>query len=499
MLLCLIHSAIYRKCSVWLDVTHYSHFSNRCIKHVYVRHHRRILRTLLYAKQRTPQLHHKRNKLLMGNYIDIFHKKLLETKAIVTIAILVLINIVVYHHTLGNQFIDKWDDQWQIINAYTISDWNWQYISHLFRYSFHGQYSPLNQLLYCTIYQICGLNPSAFHCVSLAIHILNTILIYKIISHILFKKSKYDNQKCNNIAFITSLLFAVHPLQVESVAWMSASKILLSSFFYILACYFFVFYIEARKTLHYIGSIICFLLAYLSKEQAVTLPLMLTVLTLIYKGWKIDRTFFLQITPFFILALLMGCFFVFETKNNSINTLTSSATYTWWQRIIFASYALTEYICKAIIPYNLRFKYYYPLSPTELTPLWLFFYPLLITTIIYSFRNIFKKPIIVIGTAIFLIHLILVLHIIPIDRQHIIADRYMYLSIIGIALPFAYYGITFYHQLKSKKFKYALISLFLLAITSFSIESFERTQKWNNSNTIYNDIFIPNESLKPKL
>lgn len=87
----------------------------------------------------------------MGNYIDIFHKKLLETKAIVTIAILVLINIVVYHPTLGNQFIDKWDDQWQIINAYTISDWNWQYISHLFRYSFHGQYSPLNQLLYCTI------------------------------------------------------------------------------------------------------------------------------------------------------------------------------------------------------------------------------------------------------------------------------------------------------------------------------------------------------------
>ena len=435
----------------------------------------------------------------MGNYIDIFHKKLLETKAIVTIAILVLINIVVYHPTLGNQFIDKWDDQWQIINAYTISDWNWQYISHLFRYSFHGQYSPLNQLLYCTIYQICGLNPSAFHCVSLAIHILNTILIYKIISHILFKKSKYDNQKCNNIAFITSLLFAVHPLQVESVAWMSASKILLSSFFYILACYFFVFYIEARKTLHYIGSIICFLLAYLSKEQAVTLPLMLTVLTLIYKGWKVDRTFFLQITPFFILALLMGCFFVFETKNNSINTLTSSATYTWWQRIIFASYALTEYICKTIIPYNLRFKYYYPLSPTELTPLWLFFYPLLITTIIYSFRNIFKKPIIVIGTAIFLIHLILVLHIIPIDRQHIIADRYMYLSIIGIALPFAYYGITFYHQLNSKKFKYALISLFLLAITSLSIESFERTQKWNNSNTIYNDIFIPNESLKPKL
>ena len=73
----------------------------------------------------------------MGNYIDIFHKKLLETKAIVTIAILVLINIVVYHPTLGNQFIDKWDDQWQIINAYTISDWNWQYISHLFRYTFH--------------------------------------------------------------------------------------------------------------------------------------------------------------------------------------------------------------------------------------------------------------------------------------------------------------------------------------------------------------------------
>lgn len=104
-----------------------------------------------------------------------------------------------------------------------------------------------------------------------------------------------------------------------------------------------------------------------------------------------------------------------------------------------------------------------------------------------------------IGTAIFLIHLILVLHIVPIDRQHIIADRYMYLSIIGIALPFAYYGITFYHQLNSKKFKYALILLFLLAITSFSIESFERTQKWNNSNTIYNDIFIPNESLKPKL
>lgn len=436
----------------------------------------------------------------MQRYIDILHNKQSKTiNSFVFVVFLVLINILVYYHTLDNLFIDKWDDQWQVINAYTVSDWNWQYISHLFCYSFHGQYSPLNQLLYCVIYHLFGLNPMAFHGTSLAIHILNSILIYKFIQHILLKKRGNSASTCNSIAFITSLIFAIHPLQVESVAWMSASKILLSSFFYILACYLFVFYIETRKTLLYIGSIIYFLLAYLSKEQAVTLPLMLTVLAFIYKERNLDKTFFLQITPFFILALLMGCFFVFETKNNSINTLTTSATYTWWQRIIFAGYALTEYICKAIVPYNLRFKYYYPSSPTELTPLWLFFYPLLITTIIYSFRDLFKKPIILIGAAIFLIHIILVLHIIPIDRQHIIADRYMYLSIIGITLPFAYYGITFYHQLKSKKFKYVLTSLFLLAITSFSIESFERTRKWNNSDTIYNDIFIPNESLKPKL
>lgn len=153
---------------------------------------------------------------------------------------LVMMCVICFAPSLFNGFMDKWDDQWQVVNPYTVSDWNWKYVRHLFAYSFHGQYSPLNQLLYWAIFRIDELNPFCFHLTSLLLHIVNTLLLFTLLQKVFADKVSLHANRRLCVAFIAATLFAIHPLQVETIAWVSASKILLSTCFYLGACLCYV-------------------------------------------------------------------------------------------------------------------------------------------------------------------------------------------------------------------------------------------------------------------
>lgn len=378
-----------------------------------------------------------------------------------------------------------WDDQWQVVNSYTSGGWSWENIRDIFLYSYEGQYSPINQILYVFIYELAGYNPIFFHGASLLFHLLNVVLVFIITRHLLEKKSY---KIASLLSFFVSLIFCIHPLQTESVAWMSASKILLFSFFYLLATFFWILYIERQSRICYFLTFLLFFFSYGCKEQAVILPIWLWMVSYIYCGKIPDKKLLVKLSPFLLVAVVMGLFFLLETKTISILDYDERKGYTFLQRVIFSFYSVTEYICKFLIPYKLQYKYFYPMSIGESLPIWLIFYPALVMVTIVCLWKYICKPQIKIGLAIFLVHIVFVLHMVPIGRNHIVADRYMYLSIIGLAWIISYYGWWFYNKIERRILKCSIVFIISAYLFMLSVLTFQQTQCWRTTDVLKSQI-----------
>ena len=137
-------------------------------------------------------------------------------------ALLILSAIAVYFPILGNDFLYSWDDHWMVMNEYTEGGLNFRNITLILTRIFHGQYAPVNHLMFLFIYSFAGYNAFYFHLVCLILHISCVCFAYAIILQ-LFNQTKREHTYINDksiriIAFITALIFAIHPLNVEAVA-----------------------------------------------------------------------------------------------------------------------------------------------------------------------------------------------------------------------------------------------------------------------------------------
>src|SRR5690606_17798844 len=164
-----------------------------------------------------------------------------------------------FYPSLFSDFQMEWDDQWMVfqnpmLTYSTIGDFWYSFI-----YFFHGQYSPLNQLYYYGIYILAGFDPTAYHLGSLIIHVVNSILVYRLIfglSSIISDQSN-TNRKVG-FALASALIFAIHPLQVESVAWISASKVLLYTTFTLLGMLSYLRYKNHAKYRYLLLTFLCY-------------------------------------------------------------------------------------------------------------------------------------------------------------------------------------------------------------------------------------------------
>ena len=216
-------------------------------------------------------------------------------------ALLVLSVWAVYFPVLGNDFLYQWDDQWVVMNHYTEGGLGLRNLWAILTGFHQGQYAPLNEGLYLILYAAVGYNPFWFHLASLALHAVNACLVYFCLCRLLSISSKFGVQRTQLIAFFASLLFAVHPFNVEAVAWISASKVLIYSFYYLLATLAFLSCLKHGKVKYYLLTLLLFVCSFLGKEQAVTFPLwMLLIYWLAGYSFK-ERKVWFSVTPFLLL------------------------------------------------------------------------------------------------------------------------------------------------------------------------------------------------------
>lgn len=390
-----------------------------------------------------------------------------------------LLTVCAFLPTFRNGFQMEWDDQWMVMNPLTVLYLNWSSVVEIFCTPFNGQWAPFNQMLYTLLYNLFEYNPFPYHAASLLMHLINVWLVYIILWRLLRDRASLSEYRTYAIVVIATALFAIHPLQVEAVAWISASKILMSATFYLLATYMFILYLTGRRRIFYVATLLMYLCSYLSKENVMTFPLWASLLSIMYGRRVREKEFWMINVPIYLQTLAMSLHLVFWVSG--YDDYIQGDVYPWWQRAVFCFYSLFNYAYYWMLPFRLDWMYSFPIELHGRLPWWLLLYPILLLAIVYAAWGRVKSRPVICALLFSSIHLLFVVHLIVLPREGVIADRYMYLPIMGLNVLLAYYLMGWSWAIACKRLSAGLCIVVMLLLTALS---YERTLDWKDSKTL---------------
>ncbi|MBI3501935.1 MAG: tetratricopeptide repeat protein [Bacteroidetes bacterium] len=383
--------------------------------------------------------------------------------------IVIAITFICFFPSLQDKFTNL-DDTNYIIDNPVVKNINAENIKAIFSKQFVGNYQPLTMLSYMVDYKFFGLNPFGWHLINLIFYLLCVALVFLI-------AEKFSAHK--PIAFITSLLFGIHTLHVESVTWISERKDVLYGFLFLWSLYLYILHAKQDKRFskYFFFSLFLFVLSILSKAQAVVLPVLFFAVDFLMNR-RFDKKLFIEKIPFFALAFIFG--FIAIKVQGKAGAMQTFQYFPFYERILFSCYALMTYLHKMILPVNLSCFYPYPETNDKINTVWVYLSPVVLLAIAFLIWKFFRREkIVLFGFAFFLITIILVLQLLPIGDA-LYADRYTFIPSIGIFFIASNYLVP---HLKNR-IVLTIASGYLLF---FSYLTFRRTKIWHDSITLYAD------------
>lgn len=398
------------------------------------------------------------------------------------VGVIVLLTIFVYWPGFYNNFQTQWDDQWAVKNIYTESGLKWNNFLDILTTFYHGQYSPVSQLYYCVLYSRFGYSPFWFHAFGLALHLVNSALLYWFLSSLFTRTNYFSFFSAKKICFFTVLMFSIHPLSVEAVEWLSAARVLLYTMFYLLGLLAYLRYTISLKYGYYFCSVLCFIVSFGAKEQAVSFPFCLLLLDWITGRDLKSKRVWMEKGPLFILSLFFGYATLLSQAGHGAGILShKAAAYPFYQSFLFACYAFAEYIIKCLFPVKLLFLYLYPNQIGQSIPAVFWSYPLLILIILITFWQFFRRRVVMAGVLFFVVHFLPVSNLIPMSRHAIIADRYVYIGAIGV---FFLVGCLFNFLFSFRKYRWIVLSGTIIYLLWLGGSAHLRCFAWRDSESL---------------
>jgi tetratricopeptide (TPR) repeat protein len=300
-------------------------------------------------------------------------------------------------------------------------------------------YWPVTNSMFWIEWRLWGTNPTGYHVVNLILHVVDSLLVWAVLRQLSIPG-----------AFLAALLFTVHPVNVESVAWIAQCKNLLAMLFFLLSILYWLKWdgqqTARRHTIHesqtafrgvspYWLSLFWFLLAMLSKGSVAILPLVLMLIAW-WRRRKFDARAILRIAPFFLFAAVLTFVNIWFQTHGAINSALRDVTFL--QRLLGAGAIVWFYLCKALWPIGLVFVY--PQWKIDaVNPVW--WLPLLATLIVTGVliwqrngrRTSWIRPTLF-AWSYFCVALLSVMGFVPVAymKFSLVADHYQHLAIIGI-------------------------------------------------------------------
>jgi len=387
-----------------------------------------------------------------------------------TAASIILITAVVYARAVFNDF-SGFDDDLYIIKNPLLREVSWETIRIMFSQIYFTMYHPLTIFSYWVEYSLFGANPHVYHFTNVGLHLLNTFLVFRLAEGLSGKKV---------VAVLVSLLFALHPMHVESVAWISERKDVLYSFFYLLALVFYLRYLKtglSTRLYCYMG--LAFIASLLAKPAAVTLPVVLIAMDL-YLGRRFDRRAVAEKIPLLILSLAFGL--VASFQHDTLHNYWEG--YSMADRVLLLGHNIAFYLVKLVAPVQLSAIYYYPLDYLSELP-WTYYasIPFLLVVLYLLYRWKSHRKEILFGTAFFLVTISVMLQFIPFGLS-ITGDRYTYIPYIGLFYLIAQWVA----DVGIKRWRRATITISFLVITLFAALTFSRIGVWKDGETLFSDV-----------
>lgn len=386
---------------------------------------------------------------------------MLRKPPVLYVLLLCLLAVLVYFRLFSASFI-SWDDGDVLLHNKDVHQFD---LKAFFTGYYVGNYAPLTMLGFAIDWLLFHGNPTAHHTVNLVLHVVNALLVYKL-SRLLLK----DQAK----AMLCAVIFCFHPLQVETVAWVSAKNNILYAQFFLWGLIAYSRYCLEGAGKYYLLSLAFFVASVLSKPSAICFPLCMLLLDYLLREKTPAGKLIIRQLPFVLIALVLGLVTIYTRTEDKF--ITGSHAYPFYERIGYAGYALLQYIGKFLVPANLSVIYPYPQQKLMALVLG---YAMILAFAFLCYRLYrASKMLACFGLLFFVANLLLVIQLLPFGEV-LTADRYMYLPVLGLSWTF----VSFI-RLPEKKLHYLAMTLVVVLGTL----SFLRTAAWKNSISLYTDI-----------
>lgn len=408
------------------------------------------------------------------------------------IALFAVLIFAAYNLALDNKFVD-WDDPTYVTENPYLKPANSANLNALLRSVVSLNYHPLTMATLWWNAANSGIESArSYIAFNIFFHVINTALVF-FFALALSKRNTL-------IALVTALGFGLHPMHVESVAWVSERKDVLYVFFFLLACLAYLKHLEKGKIGLWWGlALVAFLLSCLSKAMAVSLVPVLFLLDY-WQGRKLLSVgSILEKIPFIVLAVLFGLIALDVQDGGSFygafgmveknDALADFEIFSFFQRLKFAGYGFMMYIVKLFLPFNLSAFYPYPdlqvVSQGKESGIYLLGLVFTIVVGAFSLWTARKNKLFLFGFGFYFFSIALVLQVISVGAV-IMADRYTYLPYVGLFFMLGYGLNAVVEKFPSSKYLVwaAIVGLNLF----FLLRTRAQVEIWQDHDTLWTNV-----------
>ena len=388
--------------------------------------------------------------------------------------------VAVYWRVYNYDFVRYDDGKYVTANTNIQSGLNGKSFSWAFTTGYFGNWNPLTWLSYMLDWQLFGSNPGGFHLTNLIFHIINTLLLFLVLKRmtgVLWQS-----------AFVAAL-FALHPLHVEAVAWVSGRKDVLSTFFWLLTMAVYMWYVKQPRVYRYLLVLLFFMMGIMAKPMLVTLPFVFLLLDywpfdrIKRVDWKTISQLILEKIPFIILAVVFSVIAFFTQRN--AGAITEFNDFGLRFRLYNALISYVKYMEKMFWPS--RLSVYYPHPGENVSILYALISAVLLLAItIFVLRLAKNHRYLFTGWFWYLGTLLPVIGLVQVG-PHAMADRYSYITLTGLFIIIAWglpellgKWVSASPQRKIVLWEFSLIVIFALTVCAYI-----QTQYWKNSMSLF--------------
>lgn len=402
----------------------------------------------------------------------------MHAQRLLPIGLIIGLTFLVYGNSLGNSFV-RWDDSMLIYENPIVREISFATLRQAFTTYDPELYVPLTFLSYQIDHAIGGMHPFMFHFTNLVLHTANAILVFVLMRILLKARDPW-------VPLFIGLLFALHPLHTEAVAWASGRKDVLSTFFSLASIVFYLHWREKGGRGRYWGSVFLYLCGLLSKVMVLTLPVVLLLLDL-FQGRRIDRRTLVEKVPYVLLSVALGIV-------GLIGKQSALSASTFWEKMLMAPKSVVFYLQKMVWPQGLSVLYPYTgtvqiRSADFAFPLVLFLF--LVSVAIWLWFRWRRASI---GLCFFLIT------VVPtflnfakggdMDR-YFASDRYAYVPSIGILLFFGVVFCAISERVRwTAMFRWTARILAVLCILVLGYRANAQARLWGNTELLLQNVLM---------